>query len=158
MTRRASQTKKPSSVVAEERLALDIARVLRALVAAHLASAEALEATITSVSEADQQRAPELLTQQNVEAVAGLPASTYLELLRAAHCPLQVTHLGKLRVVERGPFLAWIRSLSAPRSIHTAPVVEERSDDAEVAAVLASAGVVLDRAPTSRTRIKRREK
>lgn len=153
-------TKKQPPMLAEQRLALDIASVLHALVAAHRASADALEATVTSVTEFTPPHAPELLTQQNVETIAGLPASTYLELLRAAHCPLRVTRLGKLRVVERAPFIAWIRSLSVPRTqaSHVKLSADVPSEDAEVAAVLASAGMVLDRAPRSRTRIKRTEK
>jgi len=52
---------------------------------------------------------PELLSQRNVEAVTGIPARVYLEEIRAPGFPLAVIKLGKLRLVERASFVAWLR-------------------------------------------------
>ena len=60
---------------------------------------------------------PDLVSQANVDAVVGLPGRTYLELLRRPDCSVKITRLGKLRIVHRVEFLAWLRTLpSAPPS------------------------------------------
>lgn len=56
---------------------------------------------------------PEFLSQRNVEAVMGIPARVYLETIREDDFPLKVYPLGKLRLVDRVSFAAWLR---APRS------------------------------------------
>jgi hypothetical protein len=53
---------------------------------------------------------PELLSQRNVEAVTGIEARAYLEAIRAPHFPLKVAKLGKLRLVDRAAFVAWVRA------------------------------------------------
>ncbi|HZX00737.1 MAG TPA: hypothetical protein VFF45_00690 [Bacilli bacterium] len=54
---------------------------------------------------------PDMLSQKNVETVTGIPARVYLEEIRAPGFPLPVMKLGKLRLVERGPFLEYLRTL-----------------------------------------------
>jgi hypothetical protein len=51
---------------------------------------------------------PEMVSQMNVERVLGLPQRTYLELLREPDCPLPVTPVGKLRLVDRGLLRRWL--------------------------------------------------
>jgi hypothetical protein len=53
---------------------------------------------------------PETITQRNVLAATGIPPETFLELLRERSCPLHITRVGKLRMVDRAPFLAWLRT------------------------------------------------
>jgi len=53
---------------------------------------------------------PEMHPQRNVEAVTGIPARVYLEEIRASGFPLPVVKLGKLRLVNREGFLAYLRS------------------------------------------------
>ncbi|WP_438040939.1 hypothetical protein [Sorangium sp. So ce128] len=77
---------------------------------------------------------PELLSQRNVEAVTGIPARVYLDELRKAGFPLKVVRLGKLRLVPRVEFLAWLRAYTAP----TRPANDAPGDS--VAAVLAEVG------------------
>lgn len=52
---------------------------------------------------------PEMISQLNVEHVLGLSARIYLELLREASCPIAVTPVGKLRLVDRNHFTHWLR-------------------------------------------------
>ena len=51
---------------------------------------------------------PETISQRNVEAVTGIPSRIYLGVVRAPEFPLPVTRLGKLRIVNRSAFVAWI--------------------------------------------------
>jgi hypothetical protein len=53
---------------------------------------------------------PETLSQRNVESVTGIPASAYLRAIALPGFPLSVTRLGKLRLVDRAGFVAWLRS------------------------------------------------
>lgn len=55
---------------------------------------------------------PDLLSQRNVLAMTGIPPKAFLQVIRAPGCTLEVIRLGKLRLVERAPFLAWLRSHS----------------------------------------------
>jgi len=52
--------------------------------------------------------APEMISQINVEQVLGIPARTYLELLREPECTVTVTSIGKLRLVDRNKFRSWL--------------------------------------------------
>jgi len=56
---------------------------------------------------------PELLTQENVAAITGMPPERYLETVRAPGFPIQVSKLGRLRFVVREEFVAWIRAGAA---------------------------------------------
>jgi hypothetical protein len=81
---------------------------------------------------------PELLSQRNVEAVTGIPARVYLEEVRTPGFPLPVMRLGKLRLVKRVAFVAYLESLTA-RPVPT----PHRGDDGaadDVATVLAEVG------------------
>ncbi|WP_437953396.1 hypothetical protein WME98_24000 [Sorangium sp. So ce296] len=81
---------------------------------------------------------PEMLSQKNVEAVTGIPARVFLDTLRAPGFRLPVTKLGKLRLVEREAFVAYLRALAGePASRRTA----EADERTRVAAVLAAAGL-----------------
>jgi hypothetical protein len=51
---------------------------------------------------------PETISQRNVEAVTGIPARVYLEAVRSPAFPLPVARLGKLRIVGRAAFVAWL--------------------------------------------------
>lgn len=74
---------------------------------------------------------PEMVSQRNVENVAGIPKRTYLDLLRAPGFPLPVTRVGKLRLVPRVEFVAYLRGLAQ----------QGRAPD-ELDAFLSSAGLV----------------
>ncbi|WP_282425225.1 hypothetical protein [Polyangium sp. 15x6] len=63
---------------------------------------------------------PETISQRNVEAVTGIPARAFLEVVRAPEFPLPVTRLGKLRIVSRSAFVAWIER----GAFRASPVVE----------------------------------
>ncbi|MDC0685594.1 hypothetical protein [Sorangium atrum] len=81
---------------------------------------------------------PEMLSQKNVEAVTGIPARVFLDTIRAPGFPLLITKLGKLRLVQRESFVAYLTALaSKPASRRTA----EADENTRVAAVLASAGL-----------------
>jgi len=51
---------------------------------------------------------PDTISQRNVEAATGIPARVYLDSIRAPGFPLRVTRLGKLRIVNRAAFVAWL--------------------------------------------------
>jgi hypothetical protein len=51
---------------------------------------------------------PEMISQLNVEHVLGIPSRIYLELLRERGCPIAVTCVGKLRLVDRNEFRSWL--------------------------------------------------
>jgi hypothetical protein len=59
---------------------------------------------------------PETLSQRNIEAVTGIPPRVYLEEIRSPGFPLPVVRLGKLRIVERAPFLDYLRTRAVPDS------------------------------------------
>ncbi|UQA59958.1 hypothetical protein [Polyangium aurulentum] len=59
----------------------------------------------------------EMLSQLNILNVCGISPRVYLELLRADVCPVRVIKLGKLRLVKREEFVAWLESMAAvPRA------------------------------------------
>jgi len=98
---------------------------------------------------------PETITQRNVEAVTGLPARTFLELLRSPGFPLRVRHIGKLRVVNRAAFVQWLevgepnqdRVIAlALRTSDTRPVENVKAAPEGADALLASVGL-RERAP-----------
>jgi hypothetical protein len=65
---------------------------------------------------------PEMISQINVAHVFGLPARTYLELLREADCPIVVTPVGKLRLSDCRQFRGWLeRRGGAKRAAAMAP-------------------------------------
>jgi hypothetical protein len=104
---------------------------------------------------------PETLTQRNVEAVTGLPARKFLELIRSPGFPLRVRHIGKLRVVNRAAFVQWLedgepkRDLaeSLVRQVHDEPT-SENEQHGRTNELLASVGL-RERAPKRRARRKR---
>ncbi|WP_437338446.1 hypothetical protein [Sorangium sp. So ce394] len=81
---------------------------------------------------------PEMLSQKNVEAVTGIPARVFLDTIRAPGFPLPVTKLGKLRLVQREAFVAYLRALASEPASRRDADADER---ARVAAVLAAAGL-----------------
>ncbi|XXT17006.1 hypothetical protein WME94_42920 [Sorangium sp. So ce429] len=89
---------------------------------------------------------PEMLSQKNVEAVTGIPARVFLDAIRAPGFPLLITKLGKLRLVQREAFIAYLRSLASEPASRRTTEADERT---RVTAVLASAG--LEPVPCPRT-------
>ncbi|XYH94643.1 hypothetical protein ACMHYB_43485 [Sorangium sp. So ce1128] len=87
---------------------------------------------------------PEMLSQKNVESVTGIPARVFLDTIRSPGFPLQVTKLGKLRLVRREAFIAYLQALASHRAPRRAPAEDERTG---VAAVLAAAGLEPVRQP-----------
>ncbi|XXT15468.1 hypothetical protein WME94_34985 [Sorangium sp. So ce429] len=87
---------------------------------------------------------PEMLSQKNVEAVTGIPARVFLDTIRTPGFPLLITKLGKLRLVQREAFIAYLRSLASEPASRRTTEADERT---RVAAVLASAGLEPVRCP-----------
>ncbi|WP_437827899.1 hypothetical protein [Sorangium sp. So ce1153] len=89
---------------------------------------------------------PEMLSQKDVESVTGIPARVFLDTIRGRGFPLPVTKLGKLRLVQREAFVAYLQALARdPASRRDA----EADEGTGVAAVLAAAG--LEPVPCART-------
>jgi len=63
---------------------------------------------------------PEMISQLNVQQVLGIPARVYLELLRERDCPVAVTCVGKLRLVDRNRFRSWLEVRGKARRAATA--------------------------------------
>lgn len=93
---------------------------------------EALPATTPAVAE--------YFSQHNCEQLLGIPPRAFLELVRREDAP-RVTKLGKVRMVEREPMLAYLRIL---RERAPAPVATEQLDGAD--SVLAEIGCMPGRA------------
>ncbi|XXZ55353.1 hypothetical protein WME74_37455 [Sorangium sp. So ce341] len=87
---------------------------------------------------------PEMLSQKNVESVTGIPARVFLDTIRAPGFPVPVAKLGKLRLVRREAFVAYLQALGSDRAPRRAPAEHERTG---VAAVLAAAGLEPVRQP-----------
>jgi hypothetical protein len=89
---------------------------------------------------------PDVISQKTILQVTGIPPRAFLQIVRAPGFPVEVMRVGKLRLVERAPFLAWLRSQkgsdASALAANDAPaaVEEETVDD-----VLASLGC--ERAP-----------
>jgi hypothetical protein len=56
---------------------------------------------------------PAYLSQHTVQAHTGIHPRAYLEAIRAPGFPLAVSALGKLRLVDCGAFVAWLRARGA---------------------------------------------
>jgi len=104
---------------------------------------------------------PETLTQRNVEAATGLPARTFLELIRSPGFPLRVRHIGKLRVFNRVAFVQWLEVGEPKRDLAEVLVRQTNEESTSVNeeqgganALLASVGL-RERAPKRRARRKR---
>lgn len=72
---------------------------------------------------------PEMISQINVEQVLGLPQRTYLELLREPACPVAVTPVGKLRLVDRNKFRGWLEARGKVRRTAVATERPREDDD-----------------------------
>ncbi len=92
---------------------------------------------------------PETLTQRNVEAVTGLPARTFLEVIRTPTFPLRVAKLGKLRIVNRAAFVEWLEQWHADTSSENSPATLAREVEQETPNAV---GSILDRVGLERTR------
>ena len=92
---------------------------------------------------------PAMVSQRNVEAVVGVPAKAYLELLRRPGCPLVPVRVGGLRFVDREAFLAWLRALPAQPKPTTAVAndVAPPTEADDLADFAAATGMVVDRKP-----------
>ncbi|MCC6556019.1 MAG: hypothetical protein IT372_23910 [Polyangiaceae bacterium] len=94
--------------------------------------------------------APDLLSQKNVGAITGIPPRVYLELIRSQGFPIAVTRLGKLRLVNRAAFVAYLESLASIPGF-SPPLATPDDDNDLVDRILADAG--LERKfPAGRTR------
>ena len=84
---------------------------------------------------------PETLSQRNILATEGIPPRQYLETLRRPDFDVPITTLGKLRLVDRAAFVAWIRARAVSK-----PAPEPANDAAELddvsRAMIASGGRV----------------
>ncbi len=106
---------------------------------------------------------PETLTQRNVEAVTGLPARTFLELIRSPGFPLRVRHIGKLRVVHRAAFVQWLEAGEPKQNVAAAlaPHANEVSSAEDTKTMVHGASELLasvglrEREPKRRPRRKR---
>lgn len=79
---------------------------------------------------------PVLLSQRNVEQVTGIPAENYLRMLRSADFNVTIIADGKLRLVEREAFVAWLgkhRRVGA-RAVEPAEERGAELDDADAIA------------------------
>lgn len=82
---------------------------------------------------------PVTLSQLNVEAVTGIGARTFLELIRSPGFPVRVAKIKKLRIVDCAEFICWIKAQHAPAPANDATDDAEPDEDpdAGVDAVLA---------------------
>jgi hypothetical protein len=53
---------------------------------------------------------PDTLSQRNSLSIVGIPPRIYLETLRRSDFDVPITRLGKLRLVDRTSFVAWLRA------------------------------------------------
>ncbi|AGP39441.1 hypothetical protein [Sorangium cellulosum] len=70
---------------------------------------------------------PEMLSQKNVESVTGIPARVFLDTIRAPGFPLPVTKLGKLRLVQREVFVAYLQALACDPASRCSAEADERT-------------------------------
>lgn len=84
--------------------------------------------------------APDLLSQKNVTAFTGIVPRVYLALIRSQGFPLPVTKLGKLRLVNRVAFVAYLESLASGPGLSVRPATAD-DDDALVDRILADVGL-----------------
>lgn len=89
------------------------------------------------------QAPPETISQKTVLEVTGIPPRVYLTEIRRPGFPLPVMRLGKLRLVERAAFLAWLRTQTSVRDGDAAANDAEPTADpeADTDAVLAELGL-----------------
>jgi hypothetical protein len=82
---------------------------------------------------------PETLSQRNVLATEGIPPRLYLETLRRDDFDVPIAALGKLRLVDRAAFVAWLRARAVvrPAPANDAEPTEELD---EIDRALVSAG------------------
>ncbi len=82
---------------------------------------------------------PELVSQRTVLHAVGIPPRVFLELVRAPGFPLDVVRVGKLRLVDRAAFVAWLRARAAAPVDAPANDADHGEDDQDAAvdAVLA---------------------
>ena len=108
---------------------------------------------------------PDTISQRNVEAVTGIPSHVYLVTVRDRGFPLPVTRLGKLRIVNRAAFVAWLErgafspslaSISADAT--TTPAAAKDGDDTpeEADDILEAVGFRQAPAPAGRRTSRRR--
>jgi hypothetical protein len=72
---------------------------------------------------------PEMISQVTVEHVLGVPSRTYLELLRERDCPVAVTSVGKLRLVDRSLFRGWLEARGKTNRAAAATKMPSPEDD-----------------------------
>jgi hypothetical protein len=83
---------------------------------------------------------PVLLSQRNVEQVVGVPPESYLKMLRAPDFSPTIIVDGKLRMVRREDFVAWLeKHRAAPMRVRTTQKKGAADDD--VAAIAAELGL-----------------
>ena len=98
---------------------------------------------------------PDTLTQRNVDRQTGIPATMFLAMVRHPGFPLPVVKLGRLRLVERVAFVAWLKEqagANAGPANDAAPPVDP------IAAMAAEVGLraIPTAAPTAPSTARRR--
>lgn len=84
---------------------------------------------------------PITLTQRNVEAVTGLSARVYLEVIREPTFPLRVAKLGKLRIVNRAAFVHWLEQQSEQAAVEPCNDVDEEPSSNTIGGILDKVGL-----------------
>lgn len=72
---------------------------------------------------------PAFVHQGNVEAVIGVPRKRYLRDLHAPGFPIDIIPMGKLRLVDREAYLAYLRSKGQPPTRHHDEPSKHAADD-----------------------------
>lgn len=96
-------------------------------------STATITATLAVPAHAIRLTAPpaDTISQRTVEATTGVPPRAYLEAVRDPGFPLPVTRLGKLRIVNRAAFVAWLERGAFGRGRKDEGADEELLDDEE---------------------------
>jgi hypothetical protein len=84
----------------------------------------------------------EFISQRNSLATTGIPPRLFLEMLRRSDFPIAIAREGKLRLVERDAFVAWLRGRSVAKAMPANDAAPDDLDDVD-RAVLAAGGRVV---------------
>ena len=72
---------------------------------------------------------PDTISQKNVESATGVSARVYLESIRDPNFRIPVTRLGKLRIVNRVAFIAWLEKGAFGKTEQDDAAVEELDNE-----------------------------
>ena len=85
---------------------------------------------------------PDFISQRNVLAAEGIPPRAFLEMLRRPDFTLPIVREGKLRLVARDAFVAWLRGRAVAKPAPANDSAPTDLDDID-RAVLAAGGRVV---------------